>query len=113
MIGPGGVLLPEPVRPAPMGPAGLVHMGMEELHYPDAGRIIRIPLRGFTPEPLDVGDVVVHPGDVIVIPHRTAETFYVVGKLNPNNFIRFSLGIKERELGNALILPRDREIDVV
>jgi hypothetical protein len=36
-----------------------------------------------------------------------------VGKLSSTNLVRFSLGDRERELGAGLILPRDREIDVV
>ena len=39
--------------------------------------------------------------------------FFVVGKLSPTNFVRFSLGTEDRDLGNGFILPRDRDVNVV
>jgi hypothetical protein len=50
---------------------------------------------------------------VIKVPSRKNEVFFVVGQLNSTNLVRFSLGDRERELGTGLILPLDREIDVV
>ncbi|MEO8493615.1 MAG: hypothetical protein ABI614_00990, partial [Planctomycetota bacterium] len=46
-------------------------------------------------------------------PDRRHEVFFVVGALNTTNNVRFTVGIRERELGVGFILPRDREIDVV
>lgn len=79
----------------------------------DPKKILRIPLRGLPPGVLDRSDVVLNPGDVVVVPSRKHEVFFVVGRLSPSNLVRFSLGDRERELGSGLILPRDREIDVV
>jgi len=79
----------------------------------DPKSIIHIPLRGLPPGLLNERDVVLSPGDVIVVPSRQHEVFFVVGRLNTTNLIRFTLGDRDRELGAGLILPRDREIDVV
>jgi protein involved in polysaccharide export with SLBB domain len=76
-------------------------------------RIVRIPLRGRPQQPLGMEDVRVQEGDVIVVPSRKAEVFYVVGKLASTNFVRFNIGARERDLGAGFLLPRDREIDVV
>ncbi len=76
-------------------------------------RIIKIPLRGLPAEPLQPDDVRLHDGDVIVVPSRTNQVFYVVGKLNQTNSVRFNVGLRERELGVGFMLPKDREIDVV
>jgi protein involved in polysaccharide export with SLBB domain len=77
------------------------------------GGIIRIPLRGCQYESVSPASIVLNPGDVVVVPDRVVETFYVVGKLSTNNTIRYSVALPERELGNALVLPPNREIDVV
>lgn len=79
----------------------------------DPKKILRIPLRGLAPGTLNEADVVLNPGDVVIVPSRKHEVFFVVGRLSPTNLVRFSLGNRERELGSGLILPRDREIDVV
>jgi hypothetical protein len=50
---------------------------------------------------------------VVVVPSRKDEVFYVVGRLSPTNFVRFSIGKRERDIGAGFLLPRDREIDVV
>lgn len=77
-----------------------------------AGPILRIPLRGdaswLRPE-----DVILHPGDVVIVPQKTQEVFYVVGPLSNQNRVRFAVGDRDREIGSGLILPRDREVDVV
>ena len=75
--------------------------------------ILRIPLRGISPELLDENDVILQPGDVVVVPSRKHEVFFVVGRVSTSNLARFSLGDRERELGVGLVLPRDREIDAV
>jgi hypothetical protein len=75
--------------------------------------ILRIPFRGTPDRPYGPADVVLSAGDVVVVPSRRAEVFYVVGKLSPTNFVRFSLGIEDRDLGAGFVLPRDREVDVV
>lgn len=79
----------------------------------DPKKILRIPLRGLPPGSLNEADVVLSPGDVVVVPSRKHEVFFVVGKLSTTNLVRFTLGDRERELGTGLILPREREIDVV
>jgi protein involved in polysaccharide export with SLBB domain len=89
--------------------------GLEELETTtgDPKKVLRIPLHGLPPGTLSEADVTLGPGDVIVVPSRKNEVFFVVGQLNSTNLVRFSLGDRERELGTGLILPRDREIDVV
>ena len=52
-------------------------------------------------------------GDVIHVPQQRDETFFVVGPLSRTNVVNFSVRNKDRELGNAFLLPRDRDIDVV
>ena len=80
---------------------------------PDPKRIVTIPLHGHASEPLHPEDIVLNSGDVVVVPSRRHELFYVVGPLSPTNFVRFTVGGLERDLGVGLGLPRDREIDVV
>ncbi|MFV1965929.1 MAG: polysaccharide biosynthesis/export family protein [Pirellulaceae bacterium] len=90
-------------------------LGLEEFEETpgDPKKIVRIPLRGLPPGTLTEQDIILGPGDVIVVPSRKNEVFFVVGQLNQTNLVRFTLGDRERELGTGLILPRDREIDVV
>lgn len=109
-----------PVRPAEPGvprelPGSPAPGVLEQIQgCPDEGmRIIRIPLRGFAPEPWGPQDVVLNSGDVVVVPSRKDEVFYVTGKLSPTNFVRFNIGARERDLGAGFVLPRDREVDVV
>lgn len=75
--------------------------------------IMRIPLRGVPGSAIPPAQVVLQTGDVVRVPSRSNEVFYVVGKLSPNNLVQFTLGDRERELGAGLVLPREREIDVV
>jgi polysaccharide export outer membrane protein len=75
--------------------------------------IVRIPLRGSPSRPIQNTDVALQNGDVVVVPSRKSEVFYVVGKLSPTNFVRFNIGARERDLGAGFLLPKDREIDVV
>jgi len=75
--------------------------------------IVRIPLRGYPSRPIFTEEVALNPGDVIVVPSRKDEVFYVVGPLSPTNFVRFSISARERDIGAGFLLPRDREIDVV
>lgn len=116
-IADGMRLSPEVCRlPAPWGSEQLPSP------YPDQGQglagppyphIYRIPLRGPQTQLVQAADVVLQPGDVVVVPNRKHEVFYVVGRLSPTNTVRFTVGDRERELGVGFILPRDREIDVV
>jgi protein involved in polysaccharide export with SLBB domain len=78
----------------------------------DSMQMFTIPLRGFSQE-LSVADVLLQSGDVIVVPSRRHEVFFVVGKLAPSNFVRFTLRERERELGGGFLLPKERDIDVV
>jgi len=77
-----------------------------------AESIVRIPLRGENgiTKPYDV---ILNSGDVIVIPSRTDKVFFVVGPLSDRNSLRFSVNDRDREIGSGLLLPDDREIDVV
>ncbi len=77
-----------------------------------AESIVRIPLRGENgiTKPCDV---ILNSGDVIVIPSRTDKVFFVVGPLSDRNSLRFSVNDRDREIGSGLLLPDDREIDVV
>jgi len=79
----------------------------------DPKKVLRIPLRGLPAGALRREDVQLGPGDMVVVPNRKDEVFWVVGQLDDSNLVRFSLGDRERELGAGLILPRDRDIDVV
>lgn len=85
----------------------------QNLGGPTVPQIFRIPMRDLYGQPLNPRDIVLGPGDVVVVPDRKHEVFYVVGALNTTNRVRFSLGDRERELGIGFILPRDREIDVI
>ncbi|MEZ6120061.1 MAG: polysaccharide biosynthesis/export family protein [Pirellulaceae bacterium] len=75
--------------------------------------VLKIPLRGLEPGTLSFGDITLNAGDVVRIPSRRHEVFWVVGKLNQTNLVRFTLGDRERELGAGLVIPPDRDIDVV
>jgi hypothetical protein len=98
-------------------PLMLKHDGFQLPQFPlcpvDPDSIVRIPLRGISSELLTENVVTLHPGDVVVVPNRKHEVFYVVGRAANLGRQRFSYGDRERELGSAIILPRDREIDVV
>ena len=74
--------------------------------------IIRIPLRGINFH-ASQSDVVLNASDVVVVPRRQDKVFYVVGPLSEQSRIRFSVGDRDREIGNGLLLPDDREVDVV
>lgn len=76
-------------------------------------RIVKIPMRGYPKEPLTADDIVLNAGDVLIVPSRKYEVFYVVGKLSTSNFTRFTIGLRERDIGAGFLLPADREIDVV
>jgi protein involved in polysaccharide export with SLBB domain len=85
----------------------------EAAHQADPNmQILRIPLRGNLQQ-LGAHDVQLLEGDVVVVPSRKSEVFYVVGKLSSTNFVRFNIGARERDLGAGFLLPKDREIDVV
>ena len=76
-------------------------------------RVVCIPLRGLSFPPTHPKEVVLQPGDIVMVPPRRREVFYVVGKLNPQAVTRFGLDFREREVGSGFLLPRDRDIDVV
>jgi len=97
---------PGPGYPAPYtGPAITYSPGQ-----PDS--IVRIPLRGDFCS-ISPSDVLLNPEDVVVVPRKVDEVFYVVGPLSESNRIRFTVGDRDREIGNGLLLPPDREVDVV
>ena len=74
--------------------------------------IIRIPLRGVDCL-INPADVVLNAADVVIVPQKTDKVFYVVGPLSGQNRLSFSVGDRNREIGNGLLLPDDREVDVV
>ena len=93
---------------------------------PDDGKLVvlRIPLTCEAPSlivenqhlPQDrvlVEDVSLKSGDVVVIPRQPDEVFFVVGPLNPTSTVNFRVSELDRRLGNAFLLPKDRDIDVV
>ena len=75
--------------------------------------VVRIPLRTLMPADVPQDDVVLNPGDVVVVPRKKDEVFFVVGRLSTTNFVRFSVTEEQRELGAGFLIPRDRDIDVV
>jgi protein involved in polysaccharide export with SLBB domain len=75
--------------------------------------VLRIPLRGFEPSLLSESEIMLRDGDVVRVPRKTDDVFYVVGRLSRSNFVRFTIGERERELGAGFIIPRDRDIDVL
>lgn len=86
--------------------------------------VLRIPLRGSCPtialaghveipKPLTPNDVRLRPGDVVFVPRRQDEVFFVVGPLSRTNVVNFSVRDRDRQLGNAFLLPIDRDIDVL
>jgi len=82
-------------------------------HATAPGSIRKIALRGQLNGYVNPDDVVLQSGDVVVVPSRRHEVFFVVGRLSQTNTVRFTIGNRERELGVGFILPREREIDVV
>jgi protein involved in polysaccharide export with SLBB domain len=104
----------EPRQPGGVDPkAPLVLSSFSQPAAEPELEIVRIPLRGNPTRPIRIDDVVLQNGDVVVVPSRKSEVFYVVGKLSPTNFVRFNIGARERDLGAGFLLPKDREIDVV
>lgn len=82
-------------------------------HIATAPPIERIPLRGATGWMLTEQQRLLNSGDVVKIPTRKAEVFYVVGPLSEINRVRFNVGDRDREIGNGFLLPKDREMDVI
>ncbi len=90
----------------------------------DTTVVQRIPLRGLPPSivvgnqvipqnELTTEDVRLNPGDVVVVPRQPDEVFFVVGPLNRTNVVNFRVSDEDRRLGNAFLLPKDRDVDVV
>ena len=108
--------LPDVHREQPLTPAQLeevVPFACAPFTEQEPMRIVRIPLRGFPNQPVLAQDVILQTGDVVLVPSRKNEVFFVVGRLSPTNFVRFNIGARERDLGAGFVLPRDRDIDVV
>jgi len=109
-VGPGEAKAPpevdgSPIVPEQLSPAGNALAGPRQ--------ILRIPLRGLPPGVLSPEDITLKDGDVVFVPSREFEVFWVVGQLDVSNLVRFGVGREERELGAGLILPRERDIDVI
>lgn len=86
--------------------------------------MIEIPLRGGQPKMVADGNVIVkvdltpddvtlRQGDVVSVPKRPDPVFFVVGPLSRVNSVNFTISDRDRQLGNAFILPEDRDIDAV
>ena len=58
-------------------------------------------------------DISLRPGDVVVVPRKVDEVFFVVGPLSDTNVVNFTVSFRDRRLGNGFLLPVDRDIDVV
>jgi polysaccharide biosynthesis/export protein len=104
MASPDAITPLPPVEECPAGPMQFVDANLQ---------VLRIPLRGLPQQPLATQDIVLQPGDLVVVPSRRDEVFFVVGKLSQTQAVRFTVGKDERELGAGYVLPRNREIDVV
>ena len=86
--------------------------------------VVRIPLRGMPPS-IVIGDEVIacgrlsseeialRSGDVIVIPRKRDDVFFVVGPLDQGRVVNFTVTAQDRQLGNAFLIPNNRDIDVV
>ncbi|MGM0490035.1 MAG: polysaccharide biosynthesis/export family protein [Planctomycetota bacterium] len=98
-------------QPPPASPRGEKLV----LEIPLRGQGIVAHLDGYPPQPkeLSAHDVRLRAGDVVVVPRRTDQVFFVVGPLNRTNIVNFSVQDEDRQLGNAFLLPNDRDIDVV
>lgn len=103
---------PEPLATPPIEPPANPSLELNQVPF-HVDPIVRIPLRGADPAWIQPDMVLLGPGDVIVVPHRTQQVFYVVGQLSEVNRTRFTVGDRDREIGNGFVLPPDREIDVV
>ena len=86
--------------------------------------VLQIPVRGGPPaiivqnqvliQPfLSKQDVSLKPGDVVVVPRQPAQVFFVVGPLDRRRSVNFTISTQDRQLGNAFLLPDDRDIDAV
>jgi protein involved in polysaccharide export with SLBB domain len=86
--------------------------------------VLRVPLRGgpatvnwegttAVVEDLTAKDVTLQSGDVVLIPRQEDEVFFVVGPLDRTNVVNFTIRARDRQLGNAFLIPPDRDIDVV
>ena len=87
--------------------------------------VLQIPLLGGPPtistadggvlvrEQLQPEDVTLQPGDVVLVPRQKDEVFFVVGELDDTRVVNFRVQDRDRSLGNAFLLPVDRDVDVV
>jgi hypothetical protein len=86
--------------------------------------VLRVPLRGGQAtvdwegttavlHDLTATDVTLQSGDVVLIPRQEDEVFFVVGPLDRTNVVNFTIRARDRQLGNAFLIPPDRDIDVV
>ena len=118
------------VPPQPADKLTKLDENLNKLHEPpfDDGAmrkiVLRIPLRGLfvtvvtengvvVQDEVSREDVMLQPGDVVVVPQQQDEVFFVVGPLSRSNVVNFSVRERDRQLGNAFLLPNDRDIDVV
>lgn len=73
----------------------------------------RLSLRGYDVAIPDPNDVILSDGDVVVVPQMKQRVFYVVGPLSRQFASGFVLDLKQREIGNGFLLPKNREVDVL
>jgi polysaccharide biosynthesis/export protein len=98
-------MLPPPSQPLMNIPTDPMFMIQPE--------ILRISLRSLYEEVITSDMVTLMEGDVVIVPRRKDEVFFVVGRLNPAAAVRFTTGRDNRDLGNGFLLPPDRDVDVV
>jgi len=86
------------------------------LHIPFRGKLPTITMEDGTVlvrQQLRRDDITLEEGDVVVVPRKRHEVFFVVGPLDETRVVNFRVQERDRELGNAFLLPPDRDIDVV
>ncbi len=102
------VALDAPTGNLPPLPPGA---GESEVHQQWRYDVLRIPLR--CPPMIAPEEAQLQDGDVVIVRSCPEEVFFVVGKLSPTSFVRFTVGREDRDLGNGFVLPPDRDVDVV
>ncbi len=114
---------PLPQEQAPMAMSAPVCMPGNAGHD-QVDVVLHIPLRGgqismtweggeFIVPALTAKDVTLTSGDVVQIPRKPDDVFFVTGRLAKGSFLNYSVQGRDRELGNALLIPPNRDIDVV
>lgn len=106
------VIAADDFEPAPVDDSGQIEV---VLRIPLRGGVTTVAWEGGSPieSNLTAEDVTMKPGDVVVIPRLQDEVFFVVGNLSASNRVNFAVQERDRQLGNAFLIPPDRDIDAV